>query len=500
MTRNLPNERREGELAKIIVEEVLSKLKKNYQHVPKNLVGMDIHIKELEGLLKVDSNGVRIIGILGMGGLGKTTIAKVIYNKLSERFDSRCFIEDVREKSKLHNGIINLQTQLISEILKREISKIDDDYKGLDRISDAIHGKKVLLVLDDVDKMSQIEKLIGNLNCYDARSRIVITTRNEEVLIELELTCQKDGLHEVYSSYKPDFMNGVNSLKLFSKFAFKEDSPPEGYDDLATEVVRTAGGLPLVLVTLGSLLFIEKDKISWQEKLKKLKAIPPLEILGRLRISYDALDNAQKQIFLDIACLFSGYDKTNPCYMWDDCEFYPWEGINALVCRSLITVGDDNKLWMHDQLKELGTQIIREENWEEPGKRSRLWHSKDIFNVLRKHSGTENVKVISLRYCYFEEIEEFLDIEKLKAPRIFDRISFLTSFQKNKIKQGRYLVKNQNIYLAQRESPLRVCMHHRNTNQLLSYMEFLRILPFSLLKFALRQVTNVRCGHYKERN
>ncbi|KAM7462353.1 hypothetical protein LguiA_030474 [Lonicera macranthoides] len=309
------NERREGELAKIVVEEVLSKLKKNYQHVPKNLVGMDFHIKELEGLLKVDSNGVRIIGILGMGGLGKITIAKVIYNKLSERFDSHCFIEDVREKSQLHNGIVNLQTQLLFEILEREISKIDDDYQGLDRINDAVHGKKVLLVLDDVDKMSQIEKLVGNHNCYDVRSRIVVTTRNEEVLIELELTCQKESLHEVYTSYKPDFMNGVNSLKLFSKFAFKEDSPPEGYDGLATEAVYTVGGLPLVLVTLGLLLFIDKDKISWQEKLKKLKAIPPLEILGRLRISYDALDNAQKQIFLDIACFFSSNDETNPCYM-----------------------------------------------------------------------------------------------------------------------------------------------------------------------------------------
>ena len=128
-----------------------------------------------------------------------------------------------------------MQTQLLSEILEREISNFDNDYKGLDKIKDAVHGKKVFLVLDDVDKMSQIEKLFGNQSWYDAWSKIIITTRNKEVLEELELTCQKEGLREVYMSYEPDFMNRDHSLELFSKYAFEEDHPPEGYDALAME-------------------------------------------------------------------------------------------------------------------------------------------------------------------------------------------------------------------------------------------------------------------------
>ncbi|KAM7502266.1 hypothetical protein LguiB_001170 [Lonicera macranthoides] len=384
---------REGEFVKKVVEEVLSKLKKNYQHVPKYLVGMDSHIEEMEGLLNSDSNGLRIIGILGMGGLGKTTIAKVIYNKLSEHFKHSCFLEDVREKSEHRNGIDNLETTLLSKILKR---KIDSDDKGLYEIKDAVQGKNVFLVLDDVDNMSQIEKLFGDHSWYEARSRIIITTRNEEVLLALERTYQNEGLHELYRCYRPSLMDNNLALQLFSKHAFMRDFPPEDYDALAKKVVSSAGGLPLVLVTLGSLLFIEKDRGLWQKKLEKLQALPPPEVLGRLRISYDALDNAQQQIFLDIACLFSGKDKTNPYYMWDDCKFYPSEGINALVRRSLITVGDDNELWMHDRLRELGEQIICEKYRDEPGKWSRVWRFEDGRDVLETHLGTKNVKLLRL--------------------------------------------------------------------------------------------------------
>ncbi|KAM7508236.1 hypothetical protein LguiA_018689 [Lonicera macranthoides] len=246
--------------------------------------------------------------------------------------------------------------------------------------------------------MSQIEKLLGDHGWYGAGSRIIITTRNEEVLLALDRTYQNKGLHEVYKCYRPNLMDNNLALQLFSKHAFMRDFPPEGYDALAKKVVSSAGGLPLVLVTLGSLLFIEKDKVSWQDKLKKLQAIPPEEVLGRLRISYDALDNVQKQIFLDIACFFSGEDKTNPYYMWDDCKFYPGEGINALVRRSLITMGDDNRVWMHDRLRELGEQIFCEKYQDEPEKWSRLWRSKDAWDVLENHlEGTfTDVKLLRL--------------------------------------------------------------------------------------------------------
>ena len=85
-------DRHEGELVTRVVSKVLLELKKNYMVVTDNLVGISHHEEEMTKLLHVGSNGVHIVGIYGMGGIGKTTIAKVIYNKFSEQFDCSCFL------------------------------------------------------------------------------------------------------------------------------------------------------------------------------------------------------------------------------------------------------------------------------------------------------------------------------------------------------------------------------------------------------------------------
>ncbi|KAM7461401.1 hypothetical protein LguiA_029522 [Lonicera macranthoides] len=228
--------RREGQLVKIVVEKVLSKLKKNYTHLPEILVGMDHHVDKLKELLNIESNGIRFVGIHGMGGLGKTTIAKVIYNQLCESFERHCFLEDIRENSN-GNRIVNLQNQLVSKILKRQIPTFDDDNEGLNKIRGSIRGKKVFIVLDDVDKISQIEKLAGNFNCYGAGSRIIFTTRDAEVLAAFQVSCEREGSSDVYASYEPNLMDDDHSLKLFSKYAFMRDSPPKDYEILADDLL-----------------------------------------------------------------------------------------------------------------------------------------------------------------------------------------------------------------------------------------------------------------------
>ncbi|XP_018730410.2 disease resistance protein RUN1-like [Eucalyptus grandis] len=329
------------------------------------------------------SHATLFVGIYGMGGIGKTTLAKTIYNKLSNRFEHRSFIVDIRESWK-RNGIHYLQNRLIYDILKRE-NEVHNEDEGTKFMASKFKGKKVLILLDDVDNVIQLRHLIGNRDLFSLGSRIIITTRNKRILEEVG----------VDYDYEHKEMDNNQSLVLFSKHAFRMESPPKEYEDLTQEVVSIAGGLPLSLEVFGSLL-CGKGLIQWRDTIKKLKKVPRMDVQEKLKISYEVLDNEQKQIFLDIACFFIGIDKRIASYMWDACGFFPEEGIEALKLMSLIQIGDDHELLMHNQLRDLGREIVREENQREPQNRSRLWDSEEVQKVLKENKGTEKIEAVIL--------------------------------------------------------------------------------------------------------
>ncbi|KAF7849482.1 hypothetical protein BT93_L0740 [Corymbia citriodora subsp. variegata] len=365
--------RHEGQLVKQVVASVLNELKKAYLVVSDILVGVEDHVKEVLGMIGTGTDDAKIVGIHGMGGIGKTTLAKVVYNKLSFDFANYCFLADVRETSH-SKGIEWLQNQLISKLSKQAhpstTSCVDE---GIRTIEERFSSKKVLILLDDVDEKSQLTALLGRRGCFGRGSRILITTRNAIVLHEfgVELTYLVIGL------------DPEKSLKLFSKYVFRRNHPPIEKMEQSREIVEIAQGLPLLLEIMGSALsrYGQKEEM-WDDYLVKWKKGPIEEIRSKLMISYEALDSNQRQIFLDVACLFNGCDKNTVIYMWRDCDLCPTEGLEVLQLMSLIKIEEDDRLWMHDQLKDLGREIVSQESGGESNTQSRLWNHKVALKVL----------------------------------------------------------------------------------------------------------------------
>ncbi|CAN1227691.1 Disease resistance protein L6 [Linum grandiflorum] len=168
---------RQGAIIGKVFTEVWSHLMSNYMLVTDELIGIESHVEKVTRLLSSDSEGVRIVGIHGMGGIGKTTIAKAVYNGIFGQFDRFWFLEDAREVLSKSNGVVTLQSMLISSILRTDY-KVKDASEGLRVIKDRVCQHKVLVVLDNVNDSFEFDKILGKWDEFSSGSRFIVTTRS----------------------------------------------------------------------------------------------------------------------------------------------------------------------------------------------------------------------------------------------------------------------------------------------------------------------------------
>ncbi|KEH29803.1 disease resistance protein (TIR-NBS-LRR class) [Medicago truncatula] len=370
-----------------IVKYVSNKISRQPLHVAIYPVGLQSRVQQVKSLLDKGSyGGVRMIGLYGIGGMGKSTLAKVIYNFIADQFECSCFLENVRENS-ASNQLKHLQEELLLKTLALKI-KLGGVSEGIPYIKERLHTKKILLILDDVDNLEQLHALAGGRDWFGCGSIVIITTRNKHLLTNHEIEI----IHEVKG------MSTENALELLRWMAFKNYKVPSSYEEIFNHAVVYASGLPLALEVVGSNLF-GKSFAECDSTLDKYERIPHEDIQKILKVSFDALDEEQQSVFLDIACFFKGCRLAEVEEILQQHYGYCIKShIGELVDMSLIKISgwNLNDVTLHDLLEVMGKEIVRKESPKEPEKRSRLWCRDDIIHILQENKGTSKIEMIYL--------------------------------------------------------------------------------------------------------
>nr|XP_023914358.1 putative disease resistance protein RGA1 [Quercus suber] len=261
------------------------------------VIGRDKDKKEIIRIL-LDTNveeSVLILPIVGLGGLGKTTLAQLVFNdeKIQNRFEQKlwvCVSDDFEVKV------------IVKKILKSAPEKPDDMDSLIKSLKKEIDGKRYLLVLDDVwnENPEKWRQLKTHLEGGARGSRILVTTRSNTVA-------------KITKTVQPYFLEGLDKEKswsLFKQMAFENGQEPEEssiFKVVGMEILERCKGVPLAIRTIGSLLYVKDTEKEWLSfKDSELSKVPQEEndILPTLKLSYNHLPSHLKQCFA-YCCLFS---------------------------------------------------------------------------------------------------------------------------------------------------------------------------------------------------
>ncbi|KAJ0613288.1 putative virus X resistance protein-like, coiled-coil [Helianthus annuus] len=317
---------------------------------------------------KHENGEVRVYGILGMGGLGKTTLAQLVYNHktVNQYFDLKCWVY-VSE---------NFQ---VKEIMKKIIESIDKCGCTLTQLEtlheslrSKLRGRKFLIVLDDVwveeNEKAKWEELSKTLSCGAEESFVLMTTRSQTT------TRMMARVPEL--QHKLGCLSKEDAWLLFKKLAFaqgREGGDISELEPIGREIVEKCQGLPLAVKTLGSLMWSKSSSNDWKRvKDNHIWELQENKVLPALKLSYDTLLPHLKRCFA-YCCLFpKGYEMRNDVLIsaWVSNGLIPPRGeidlyvlgeevLNGLVWRSFFQVGTlSNRYKMHDLMHDMAQHVM----------------------------------------------------------------------------------------------------------------------------------------------
>ncbi|KAH0714101.1 hypothetical protein KY284_007006 [Solanum tuberosum] len=279
----------------------------------------------------METNDVCIVGIWGLGGVGKKTIARADFDTLSPQFQGASFLAEV------------------------------------------------LVVFDDINHHDHWEYLAGDLRWIGNGSRIIATTRNKKIL------GMNNVVHEVTTLLEHD------AIQLFNQHAFKGEAPNENIKKLSLEVVSHAKGLPLALRLWGIWLH-NQDTTMWRESVDMIQRESCPDIVRNLKISFEGLQDKEKMIFLDIASFFKVKGKDETIEILESYDLDVRIRLCGLIEKSLVFISKHDTIQMHDEIQKMGRCVVKMQ--KDSGLPSRVWNIKDFEDVINNTVSRLNTAII----------------------------------------------------------------------------------------------------------
>ncbi|KAF7850697.1 hypothetical protein BT93_L5098 [Corymbia citriodora subsp. variegata] len=339
-----------------------------------DVVGRDVDKQKIiEILMQPDDKNLSVIPIVGIGGLGKTALAKLVYNddSVKEQFKLQlwvCVPKDFDLKKTIDRIIKDATGKCLSNL---------DIQQSQTFLRDTIKDKKFLLVLDDVwsNDRGRWEELKALLTQGASGSKIIVTTRSSEVASIMRT-------HPTTHNLKS--LSHEDSMALFKKWAFneKEKQPHLDLLDIGNDIIRKCQGVPLLVKAVGSLLYTNDEQRYWAHirdseiwKLIEEKN----DILPVLKLSYDHLPSHLKRCFSTFSFFSRGskfhshmlirlwmalgfISSTREGLAWEDIGV---DYIKVFWKRSLIQEVDESEsiltFKMHDLVHSLATIVAQDD-------------------------------------------------------------------------------------------------------------------------------------------
>ncbi|CAI0461773.1 unnamed protein product [Linum tenue] len=329
--------------------------------------GRDADREAIMELLLENGNGVGVIPIVGMGGVGKTTLAQLVYNdrRVEDCFNVKAWVCVSQEPS-----ISKITKDILEEVTG---GTFDGNFNQLQlELKGRLKGKKFLIVLDDVwnDKYADWDVLRRPLMTGVPGSVVLVTTRNESVA----------SIMQTVPIYNLKGLSCDDSWFLFVRHASRGGSATlhPNLEPVGKEIVGKCRGLPLAAKTLGGLMRSKKDAVDWERICKSnLWDLSNDEILPALYLSYHYLPSHLKRCFAYCAIFPKDYDfeKDELVYLWMAEGFIEQQSrgnklmeelgdeyFNDLVSRSFFQRSsvDPTGYVMHDLINDLAKYVSSE--------------------------------------------------------------------------------------------------------------------------------------------